>query len=125
MKSKVGGKEKRAMPPSKAERKEQLMRTAEELIDRMLAEEKPASEIMFEDIEQAALRVGQGLQAEIVAEATVGAERGEDIKCPSCGKRMAYQGLRSRPMVSAAGEVTIQRGYYYCRMCKVGSFPPR
>ncbi len=114
------------MPPSKkAERKAQLMKAAEELIDRMLAEEKPADEIMFEDIEQAALRVGQGLQAEIVAEATAGAERGEDIKCPTCGKRMSYQGLRSRPVVSEAGEVTIQRGYYYCRSCKVGSFPPR
>lgn len=114
------------MPPSnKAERKAQLMKAAEELIDRMLAEEKPADEIRFEDIEQAALRVGQGLQAEIVAEATAGAERGEDIKCPTCGKRMSYQGLRSRPVVSAAGKVTIQRGYYYCRSCKVGSFPPR
>jgi hypothetical protein len=113
------------MPPGKAERKAQLMRAAEELIDRMLAEEKPAAEIMFEDIEQAALRVGQGLQAEIVAAATEGAERGENIKCPGCGKRMTYQGMRSRPVVSAAGEVSIQRGYYYCRKCKHGSFPPR
>jgi hypothetical protein len=112
------------MPPHKAERKAQLLKVAEELIDRMLAEEKPAHEIRFEDIEQAALRVGQGLQAEIVAEATEGVERGEDIKCPTCGKRMSYQGLRSRPVVSEAGEVTIQRGYYYCRHCKVGSFPP-
>lgn len=113
------------MPPSKEERKAQLMRAAEQLIDRMLAEEKPTNEILFEDIEQAALRVGQGLQAEIVAEATVSAEQGEDIQCPSCGKRMAYQGLRSRQVVSEAGEVSIQRGYYYCRKCKQGSFPPR
>src|SRR5258706_15211112 len=113
------------MPPSKEERKVHLMSAVEELIDRMLAEEKPWNEVMFEDIEQAALRVGQGLQAEIVAEAAVGAERGESIQCPSCGKRMAYQGLRSRPIVSAVGEVSIQRGYYYCRTCKHGSFPPR
>jgi hypothetical protein len=112
------------MPSSTEERKAHLMRAAEELIDRMLAEEKPADEIRFEDIEQAALRVGQGLQAEIVAEATVSAAQGEDIKCPSCAKRMTYQGLRSRPVVSEAGEVTIQRGYYYCRKCKRGSFPP-
>src|SRR5438128_393693 len=125
MRGKVGGKEKRAMPPSKEERKGHLMRAAEDLIDRMLAEEKSADEIMFEDIEQAALRVGRELQAEIVAEATEGVERREDINCPTCGKRMAYQGLRSRPVVSEAGEITIQRRYYYCRSCKVGSFPPR
>jgi hypothetical protein len=113
------------MPPSKEDRKAQLMRAAEELIDRMLAEEKPANEILFEDIEQAALRVGHGLQAEIMAEAAVSVEQGEDIRCPRCEKRMAYQGLRSRPVVSEAGEVTIQRGYYYCRTCKHGSFPPR
>jgi hypothetical protein len=113
------------MPPSKTERKAQLMKAAEELIDRMLAEKKPAHEIRFEDIEQAALRVGHGLQAEIVAEATVAAEVREDIKCPTCKERMTYQGMRSRPVVSEAGELTIQRGYYYCRSCKVGSFPPR
>lgn len=113
------------MPPSKEERKAELMRAAEELIDQMLADEKPAEEIMFEDIEQAALRVGQGLQAEIVAAATGSLERREEIKCPRCGKHMTYQGLRSRPVVSEAGELTLQRGYYYCRKCKAGSFPPR
>jgi len=112
------------MPPSKAERKAQLMKAAEALIDRMLAEEKPAEKIMFEDIEQAALRVGQRLQAEIVAEAAVSVWQKEAVKCPACGKRMSYHGLRKRPVVSVAGEVTIQRGYYYCRGCKHGSFPP-
>lgn len=113
------------MLPSKAERKAQLMRAAEELIDRMLAEEKPANEIMFEDIEQAALRVGQRLQAEIVAVTAGGMEPRDNLRCPSCGKRMTYQGQRSRPVVSEVGEVIIERGYYYCRKCKQGSFPPR
>ena len=96
------------MPASKKERKARLMRPAEELIDRMLVEEKAADEIMLEDIGRAALRVGQGLQAEIVTEAGFGVECGEDIRCPTCGKRMVYQGLRSRPLVSEAGEVTIK-----------------
>ena len=113
------------MPTNKEDRKARLMRAVEALIDRMLAEEKPADEVMLEDIERAALRVGQGLQAEIVMEAAIDTECREDIQCPTCGKRMTYQGLRSRPLVSEAGEATIQRGYYYCRVCKHGSFPPR
>jgi hypothetical protein len=113
------------MPPSKAERKAQLMKAAEALIDRMLTEEKPAEEIMFEEIEQAALWVGQRLQAEIVAEAAASVGQREAVMCPACGKPMSYHGLRKRPVVSAAGEVTIQREYYYCRKCKHGSFPPR
>jgi hypothetical protein len=40
----------------------------------MLEEEKTANEIMFEDIAQAGIRVGRGLQAEIVAK-TVGKVR--------------------------------------------------
>jgi hypothetical protein len=112
------------MHPRQEERKEHLMRAAEALIDRMLADEKAADEIMFEDIEQAAIRVGRGLQAEIVAEAIEGMEQEEDPTCPGCGKGMTYQGRRSRAVVSEAGEVTIQRAYYYCRACKVGSFPP-
>ena len=113
------------MPARKEDRKAHLMRAAEALIDRMLAAEKPASEIMFEDIEQAALRVGRVLQAEIVAECAAGLEQAEQIKCPSCEQPMANQGVRSRPVVSEAGEVTIQRRYYYCRKCKHGFFPPR
>jgi len=112
------------MPLSQDERKAELMKVAEGLIDRMLAEERPGDEIMLEDIEQAAIRVGQGMQAEVAANMAANVEQGERVNCPECGKRMAYQGKRSRPVVSEAGELTIQRGYYYCRGCKRGSFPP-
>lgn len=112
------------MPPSKEERKAHLMRVAATLIDRMLTEEKTIDEISFEDIEQAAIRVGRGLQAEIVAETVVSIGQSQGGICSDCGKRMAYQGRRSRAVVSEAGEVTLQRGYYYCRGCKRGSFPP-
>jgi len=112
------------MPLSKDERKVELMKVAEALIDRMLAEERPSGEIMLEEIEQAAIRVGQGMQAEVAANMAANVDRDERVNCPECGKRMAYQGKRSRSVVCEAGEMIIQRGYYYCRGCKRGSFPP-
>lgn len=112
------------MSLSKEERKVRLLEVAEQLLDRMLSEEGPGGEIMLEDIERAALRVGQGLQGAVAADIASNSEQAEAVKCSKCGKKMVYQGLRSRPVVSEAGEITIQRAYYYCRGCKSGSYPP-
>jgi RNA polymerase-binding transcription factor DksA len=79
------------MALSKEKRKEELMKAAEGLIDRMLAEERPGEEIMLEDIEQAAIRVGQGMQAEVAANMAGNVEQSTRGKCPECGKPMGYQ----------------------------------
>jgi RNA polymerase-binding transcription factor DksA len=79
------------MALSKEKRKEELMKAAEGLIDRMLAEERPGEEIMLEDIEQAAIRVGQGMQAEVAANMAGNVEQSTRGTCPECGKPMGYQ----------------------------------
>ena len=44
------------------------------------------------------------------------------IPC-SCGHQAGYQGLRSKPVLTAVGEVTISRPYYLCAHCHHGQFP--
>jgi hypothetical protein len=44
------------------------------------------------------------------------------IPC-SCGHRAAYQELRSKPVLTAVGEVTVSRPYYLCSNCHRGQFP--
>jgi len=41
----------------------------------------------------------------------------------SCGHRAGYQELRSKPVLTAVGEVTISRPYYLCPHCHTGQFP--
>ena len=50
-----------------------------------------------------------------------GAEQ-RSISC-SCGRQAGYQELRSKPVLTAVGEVTIARPYYLCPHCHRGQFP--
>jgi hypothetical protein len=44
------------------------------------------------------------------------------LPCP-CGRQAAYQELRSKPVLTAVGQVNISRPYYLCRHCHTGQFP--
>jgi hypothetical protein len=44
------------------------------------------------------------------------------IPC-SCGRQAGYQERRSKPVLTAVGEVTITRPYYLCAHCHRGQFP--
>jgi hypothetical protein len=44
------------------------------------------------------------------------------IPC-SCGHQASYQELRSKPLLTAVGEVTVSRPYYLCAHCHHGQFP--
>jgi hypothetical protein len=44
------------------------------------------------------------------------------IPC-SCGQQAGYQELRSKPVLTALGEVSVLRPYYLCRHCHHGQFP--
>lgn len=41
----------------------------------------------------------------------------------ACGQRAVYRGLRSKPLLTAVGQVQLQRPYYLCRHCHQGQFP--
>ena len=41
----------------------------------------------------------------------------------SCGHPAVYRGLRSKPILTAVGEVQLQRPYYLCPSCHEGQFP--
>lgn len=40
-----------------------------------------------------------------------------------CGEQAQYQGLRSKPVLTAVGKVKVSRPYYLCRQCHAGQFP--
>ena len=44
------------------------------------------------------------------------------IPC-SCGHQAGFQELRSKPVLTAVGEVTVSRPYYLCPHCHNGQFP--
>ena len=44
------------------------------------------------------------------------------IPC-ACGRHAHYRGLRSKPVLTAVGEVEVLRPYYLCPRCHTGQFP--
>jgi hypothetical protein len=44
------------------------------------------------------------------------------LPCP-CGHQASYRELRSRPVLTAVGSVTVSRPYYLCSHCHTGQFP--
>lgn len=113
------------MPGSKEEAKAHLMRQAEELIDGLLSEKKPADEITLSEIERAAveagLRFGEAVARQLTEESR---EPVQKPVCLACGEEMRLKDYRTRWVVTEAGEVEVRRAYYYCVTCRRGVFPP-
>lgn len=40
-----------------------------------------------------------------------------------CGSQAQYQGLRSKPVLTAVGKAEVSRPYYLCSYCHNGQFP--
>ena len=113
---------------TQAEIKARLMAQAEAMIDELLATRKAPEEASLEDIEQAALGIGERLEqavtAELVQDSAAVVER-DWPTCPRCGARLKAKGKRRQRIVTETGEVTVEREYYHCAACRQGLFPPR
>lgn len=109
------------------ELKARLMAEAEAAIDKILANKPAGEDITLSEIEQLALSGGKDFReavlGHLVEEGQAGADR-QAINCPECGAPMHYKGKRTKPLVTEAGEVSVERDYYYCAACKRGVFPP-
>jgi uncharacterized protein with PIN domain len=111
------------MSSERKEIKARLLKGYEALIDKML-EEKPANdEIMLEDIEQAAIQVGERAKQQITQILSDEATTSEP-RCPTCGRRAPMKDYREKQVITEAGEVTLRRAYHYCDTCRKGFFPP-
>jgi hypothetical protein len=106
--------------------KARLMKDIEAEIDRMLANKPACEEITLSYTEKSAVGVGEKLK-EVIAQALLEEhrEKAQEVKCPSCGKRLGMKDYRSRRIVTEAGEVELRRAYYHCEGCEQGVFPPR
>jgi hypothetical protein len=115
------------MPVNQDELKARLKAEAEAVIDQILANKPAGEDITLSEIEQLALRGGtefrEAVLGNLVEEGQTSVAR-EKPGCPACGATMHYKGKRTKPLVTEAGEVRVERDYYYCAACKRGVFPP-
>jgi uncharacterized protein with PIN domain len=102
------------------------MKTAEDVIQRLLSGAKAKEELTLSDIERLVRQAGEDMMQDMTGVmANAEAQGQEERICPECGGKMRYKGQKKRAVVSETGEVSLMRGYYYCPSCQEGFFPPR
>jgi hypothetical protein len=109
------------------ELKARLMAEAEATIDKILANKPVGEDITLSEIEQLAMSGGKAFREAVLGNLVEEGQAGrakEAVNCPQCGASMHYKGKRTKPLVTEAGEVRVERDYYYCAACKQGVFPP-
>ena len=111
--------------PADEELKEQLKKRADALIEAMIASKKPAGQNSLQDLERLAIKVGQGLEEQVLRFlAQEESEAAEEPVCAECRRRMRSRGKRKRHIVTEAGELAIERCYYVCPGCGKQLVPP-
>jgi hypothetical protein len=114
------------MPDPDAKLEARLRAATEAAIAKVIAERKRPAAATLADIERVALEAGHQLEqaiAEALAQESAAALPAWP-HCPQCGQKMKNKGKRSRRVVTEAGEVEVERAYYYCAPCHQGVFPP-
>lgn len=109
------------------ELKAYLMAQAEAMIDDVLAQKPKAEAITLSEIEQLAMRGGRDFREAVLkslVEESIQHETRAAVRCSECGQVMHYKGKRGKAVVTEAGEIQVERDYYYCPACQHGLFPP-
>jgi len=112
---------------AREQKKAKLMTSAGQLIDELLAwsteKERPNLTQIEEKVLELRERFGEEL-AHAVVEEQEARQPVPGPACPRCGREMAYKGQKRITPQTWVGEVPIERGYYHCKHCKEGLFPP-
>ena len=99
----------------------QLRTEAERIIKTTVEQYRQSKEKTIDEIEAAAVAVGKQMK-QATLKGMVRARPSESAleKCPDCGGRLHAKGKRSKWIQTQAGEVQVERDYYYCAGCRTG-----
>jgi hypothetical protein len=107
------------------ELKAKLMAQAEAAINRMMAARAKKARLTITDIERLARSVGEEVMGEISQRLTEAESQPSGThECPTCGQKMKDKGMKGRDLITEAGDVWVERRYYYCEHCRSGISPP-
>jgi len=102
-----------------------VAREVNRLLARVFAERQCHGQTDLEAVEtglRAALhQAGAAALTELLRYEAPPADR-HQLPCP-CGHHAQYQGLRSKPVLTAVGPARVERPYYWCSQCHHGQFP--
>lgn len=115
------------MKRTRAQIKADLMKKAEEEIDRLLNWEEKADRptlTQFEDQVLATRRVLSEAMLEALMAGQESRQPAEQVICPRCGQPVENKGSHTKQVETRAGSLPLKRQYHYCPHCHKGFFPP-
>ena len=115
------------MKPTRAERRAELLRQTEVLLDELLDWEEQNEQPTLTQIEDMVLKLRQRMgeqMAQSVLEAQAAQAPVPGPACPECGREMHAKSRKRKRVESRVGSLPLERTYYYCDPCRRGSFPP-
>lgn len=115
------------MSGGREQKKVELMREAEALIDELLDWTASAERPNLSQIEEEVLKLRQRFSEEMtqaVVEVQEAKQPAVGPRCTKCGQVMSYKGQKKVRVQTWVGELELERGYYHCAACQEGFFPP-
>ena len=112
---------------TREQKRAELLKAAEAMIDEFLDWEEQAAEPNLSEIEAAVLKVRRQISERMAVVAIEDQDAARPVEgplCPQCGKPMRYKGQKARTVESLAGTLRFKRAYYHCPHCKSERFPP-
>lgn len=114
------------MKKTRAQLQEELEQKSKGIITKLLDwnEEHKAPDLR--QIEEILLKLREEMGQEFADSILKSQESAAPLveKCKTCGKEMRNKGQKQKTVESQLGELVMERGYYYCRECGAGIFPP-
>ncbi len=107
--------------------KKELMTEAAIMIDELLEWDKKNNAPTMTEIEDIVLELRKRMSEKMAQALVRNQEQKQPVPgpvCSKCGKEMRYKGQKGNEVESRAGQIRVERGYYYCPKCKQGNFPP-
>jgi len=115
------------MKHTREQKRAQLLKAAEAVIDEFLDWEERTVRPKLTEIEDRVLplreRFGQRL-AEVTLADQDSKQPVDAPVCRRCGAGLRYKGQKGLATESRVGLLSFERGHYYCARCHSGLFPP-
>jgi len=114
------------MKKTREQMQEKLEKKASEVIERLLAWNDQHETPDMTQIEEIVLTLREEIGLEFANELIAGQDKVEPVTghCQRCGQEMRHKGRKRKIVESRIGEIVVERGYFYCKECGGGLFPP-
>ena len=106
--------------------KVELMKKAEQEIDRLLDWEETAGRPTLTQFENQVMMTRKALSEAMLEGIMAGQETrqpAEAVRCPKCGQPTENKGLQTKEVETRVGTLRLRRQYHYCPHCQAGFFP--